>query len=169
MNRPNIPKSRSWASLVSKATDYLKQTKDLISDRGIDLLNDRDGYVRIQKLSDTGASVELTRGGAKWGGVQAQAELTSLFQNAINKKRVILEKKGVLARGFKVIIVLFDAYGFLSKHDALIAFQKVHDYAWIHSVYWVAPSGNTSNTLYPNQPGGEGVFLYTKNQEWKKV
>ena len=27
MERPNIPKSRSWKHLVSKATDYLEQTK----------------------------------------------------------------------------------------------------------------------------------------------
>jgi len=168
MGRPNIPKSTSvqGKDLESRAADYVRQTKGLTSAQRMYLLKNSYGYVAIQKLSDTGASVGLAGPvETKWG-VQAQAELSTLFQDRIDKKRVLLEKQGVLAKSPKVIILFYDAYGFCEIDDVLEAFQNVRGYEWTHSVYWVASFTNRSNKLYPGQPGRKGLFLYTKNQEW---
>jgi len=169
MGRPNIPKNTSvqWKDLESKATDYVKRTKELTSTPRMYLLNNRDGYVAIQKLSDTGASVGLAGPvEVKWG-VEAKMELSNLIQNRIDTKHISLER--VLPKCPNVIILFYDAYGFCEIDDALESFRKVRGYDWTHSIFWVASFTSRPNELDPKLPGRTGVFLYSKNYDWMKV
>lgn len=168
MDRPEIPKrtSRQWEELVLAATSYIRTTvSDQMADR-IYLIQDSNGYLAVEKVSDQGATVGLAGPfSAKWEG-EARSQLLDLLQAAVDMKRKVLEKKRVLEVCPNIILLFYDAYGFCDIQDATEAFQDARGYDFFHSVYWAASFADRQNLLFPGNPGRKGCFLYSKVAEW---
>lgn len=169
MSYPEIPKRASgqWRELVAEAKSYISATRNNSRADKKHLLQDSNGYLAIEKLSDRGATVGLAGPfSTKWEG-EVRSELFRLFQTAVDKKREALERKGVLTICRNFILVFYDAYGFGDMDDAIEAFQQVRGFDWFHSVYWAASFADRPNELFPGTPGRRGCFLYSKKAEWR--
>jgi hypothetical protein len=169
MGYPKIPKRTSgqWEELIAEARSYITATMNNSRANKRHLLQDPNGYLAIEKLSDHGATVGLAGPvDTKWEG-EARSELTRLFQTALEKKRKVLERKGVLTFCQNIILLFYDAYGFCDMEDAIEAFQQVRGFDWFHSVYWAASFTDRPNERYPGTPGRRGCFLYSRKAEWK--
>jgi len=173
--RPDIPRRRTtqWRTLVSTAATKIREMSNAPCGVESRLFEDANGYMVIQKMSAQGSTIRLCGTTAKWEG-EVQGELPQLFKKAIEKKREgfkkkreQLEKKGVLDWDPTIILVFYDAYGYGYIEDAKQAFLKVQDYEWLHSIFLAVSSSNMPNALYPDTPGRRGVFLYSKNKQWR--
>jgi hypothetical protein len=166
--RPAIPnyRSKQWVDLVRKAIEYVVSTSVKNSDEEHCLSIDEMGYIAIKKLSNRGASVEL--GGPvklMWEG-EAQVKLLELFGIALEKKRKVFTRKGMLHDFDRIIIIFYDAFGFCEFPEAKTVFNKYQNVEWLHSVYWAASSTYRKNVLFPRMPGSNGDFLFSKNHAW---
>lgn len=166
--RPRIPKKETsdWKTLVSIIATNIQDMSNALCGTEHYILKDKNGRVGISKLSDQGAKIFLSTGAAKWGG-EVREELSKLFSKAIERKRVALEKKGVLRQCPKIILLFYDAYVYGDIEDAQQAFLKVQGYEWLHSIFLAMSFSDRPNALYPNTPGRRGVFLYTTKEDWR--
>ena len=128
------------------------------------LLQDANGYLAIEKLSNHGATVGLAGPfGTKWEG-EARSELFRLFQTAVNKKREALERKGVLTICRNFILLFYDAYGFCDMEDAIEAFNRCGDL--IGSIQYIGPHPlQTDRTSYSPEHQGEGGAFFTARRQ----
>jgi hypothetical protein len=168
MRHPTLPKRTSpkWRGLVSQANSFIGANRGAESTREARLLEDADGHLGITKLSSQGATVELlgpTDG--KWED-KIQDEIHELMQEAVANKRRKLEKKGVPSQCPRIMLLLYDAYGYGDTDDAQRALLRVHGYEWFHSVFWACSFTDRPNELSPEDPGRRGTFLYSKRETW---
>jgi len=169
MRRPDIPRraTADWKTLVSTAATKTQEMSNALCGAESCLLRDINGYLEIQKMSDHGAEIRLCRMPAmKWEG-EVQEELTQLFKDAIDRKLVALEKKGVLHQCSNIILLFYDAYDYGDVEDVRQAFLNVQGYDWLHSIFMAMSFSDGPNTSYPNAPGRRGVFLYSRNGKWR--
>jgi len=169
VRRPEIPGRRTTdqRKLVSTAATRIREMSNALCGAESCLLKDMNGYLGIRKMSDHGAKIGLFRmPAANWEG-EAQKELTQLFKDAIDRKLVALEKKGVLHQCSNIILLFYDAYGYGDIEDVQKAFLNVQGYEWLHSIFLALPFSDIPNKLYPDTPGRRGVFLYSRNEKWR--
>lgn len=169
MRRPDVPRKRtnSWSQLVSTAVKNIQAMSNSSTGVRASLLRTKSGDLSLVKLADSGDTIGLCRTPeAKWEG-EVRSELSQHFQKAINEKRAKIEKKGVTDKRSDVLLLFYDAYGYADAEDARQAFQTVEGYEWFHSVFWAASFSDRQNTIYPDNPGRSGVFLYSKNLGWR--
>jgi len=168
MRHPKIPRSTSskWRDLVRQATSFVSATRDVESTGEARLLEDPDGHLDIKKVSGQGATVG-TIGATefKWEG-EVQEELRELIEERVKEKRQKLEKKGIPALCPRMMLLLYDAYGFGDLEDAQKALVGVPGYDWFHSVFWAASFTDRPNELSPSNSGRVGRFIYSANGRW---
>jgi hypothetical protein len=133
------------------------------------LYQDSKGKVEIEKVGGKGASwvgncivPEL-----KWKG-QIQEELRELFQEAVKKKRISLEKKGVNKHCPEIILLLYDAYIYADIEDARESFKGIEGADWFHSVFCVQAIKVNANKLLNKDVQLRGWFLFTKDKIWSE-
>ncbi len=168
MRHPRLPRSGSgeWRALVAQATSFIRATRQADSSEQSRLLADSDGHLDMKKVSSQSATVGLLgTTSAKWEG-EIQDELRALMQTAADQKRVKLEKKGVPSQCPRVVLLLYDAYGFGDLEDAQKALLDVDGYDWFHSVFWAASFTDRPNDLSAEEPGRKGAFLYSRKDAW---
>ena len=167
--QPEIPRrgTAQWKRLVSDSLKSLRALLNAAPSTEACLLQDTGGRITLVKGSSTDGSIGLVRlPMLKWEG-EAQGDLADLFQKAIDTKRAKLEKKGILARCPNIMLIFYDAYGYGAIEDAQRAFASVGGYDWLHSVFWAASFSDRPNSLYPDEPGRSGVFLYSRKRAWR--
>lgn len=170
-HRPEIPKRHSsqWRDIRDRATSFIQTTRADSSTKEYLLLQDDHGRLAIKKRSAHGADVGLVGvKEVKWEG-EITDELSQIMRDRIKEKRRTLEKKGVPAICPKIMLLLYDAYGYADPDAARKALSKVEGYDWFHSIFWAASFTDRPNQLSPENPGRNGTFLYTKNQNWKRA
>jgi len=171
MGKPEIPKrmSKGRKDLLDKAIAYICDTNSQSCAIRQKIYEKAGRYIAIEKLSDTNASVGLVGlFGTKWE-KEAKEELFSLIQKSVAQKRAQLEKKIVSDLDNQLILLLYDAYGFCGKQATREACQRVKGKEKFHSIFWAASFSNKPNTLYPESPGRNGFFLFSKNSDWMKA
>lgn len=167
---PKIPGKQKGGqgrrNLVCQAVGFIRDTQGAPSPQEQPLLEDGRSRLTIQRLSDMGATVGLVRSpGAKWEG-DIQDQLRELMNCKVVEKRQKLENKGVPAECSRIILVLYDAYGYGDIEDAQKAILQVEGREWFHSVFWAASFTDRLNELSPGEPGREGGFIYSKEDRW---
>ena len=165
---PALPKKKQkeWHDLVSRALCFVSTTQHVPSTDQHHLLEDGRSRLGIQKLNNEAATVGLLGPyGAKWEG-EVVDELRKLMHDAVVKKRQKLENKGVPAECSRIILVLYDAYGYGDIEDAQKALLQVEGYDWFHSIFWAASFTDRANILSPAEPGRLGDFLCSKDRRW---
>jgi hypothetical protein len=126
------------------------------------------GYLAVAKPTNDGNAIRaLGIPGGRWFG-DARPELTQKMQEAIDAKRVKIEKKGILRFCPDVILVFYDAYGYGGVEAAREAILGVAGTEWLHSIYWAASFTDRPNVLFPESPGRAGIFLYSRNAAWRE-
>jgi len=166
--RPRIPRRITCQrKLISTAATRIQEMSNAPCGVESCLLKDTNGHLAIEKRSDQGNMVGwcISKQEAKWKGVR-QEELSHLLKDAIDKKLVKLEKKGVLHRCSNVILLLYDAYAYGDIEDMHQALSNIQGYEWLHSIFLATSFSNMPNELYPDSPGRRGTFLYSKNEHW---
>ena len=166
--RPKLPRhaSSEWRDLVRLATSFIQATRSVASTDKYCLLKDGHGYVGIRKVSAEGATVGLLGPvEVKWEG-EIQEELCQIMRQIIAEKRRKLEKKGVPDECPQIMLLLYDAHGYGDTEDAQKALLKVEGYDWFHSIFWAASFTDRANEISPQNPGRNGTFLYSRNENW---
>lgn len=163
---PALPKKKGWHDLVSRALCFASATRDVPCTEKQYLLQDGRNRLTIQKLSNQRTTVGLVgMDGAKREG-EVVDELRKLMHDKVVKKREKLENKAVLAECSRIILVLYDAYGYGDIEDAQKALLQVEGHDWFHSVFWAASFTDRANELSPANPGRLGDFLYSGDGRW---
>jgi hypothetical protein len=166
---PDIPRrgTKEWKNLVAAAASSIGELVGSVPGSESRILHDATGHIAVSKCSDEGRSVGLLRvPEAKWE-EEAKEELSQLLGQAVGKKFESLQKRGVLAVCPDVILVFYDAYGYGTIETAARALSSVKGYDWLHSIFWAASFSDRPNVMYPDSPGREGDFLYSKNRIWR--
>jgi len=101
-----------------------------------------------------------------WEG-DVQSQLAIMMQQAVDNKKRKLQDKGVGSQ--RALLLLYDAFAYAQPVDAVSAMRKVNGYDWFHSIFWAASFFDRKNTTYPEEPGREGIFLYSSNPNWNGV
>ena len=167
-HRPELPRhaSSEWQSLARRATSFIQATRSVTSTDEYRLFKDGHGYVDIKKVSTEGATVGLLGPvDVKWEG-EIQEELCQIMWQRIAEKRRKLEKKGVPDKCPQIMLLLYDAYGYGDTEDAQKALLKVEGYDWFHSIFWAASFTDRANEISPQNPGRNGAFLYSRDENW---
>jgi len=168
MRHPKIPgrNSSRYRDLINYTISFIQNTRNVCSTDKILLIQNRRNSLSIEKLSNGNATVGLEGPiEVKWGG-EIREELRDLMQNAIEKKRQRLEP--VKNMGHQIMLLLYDAYAFCDTEDAQAALLNVKGYDWFHSIFWAASFTNRKNEEFPQSPGRDGKFLYSREQRWWK-
>jgi len=169
VGRPDIPRrgTTHWRKLVSTAATKIREMSDAPCGAESCLLRDANGYavMVIQKTSAQGSTIRRMPA-MKWEG-EVQEELSRLIKERIEAKRKGLERKRILDQCPNVILLLHDAYLYCQVDDVKRAFLNVQGYEWLHSIFIAMSFSDRPNILYPNTPGRRGMFLYSKNKQWR--
>ena len=166
---PLIPKptSKDGRKLIDAAVAYVGTTQNQETAPDTQLAKDGPEKISIKKLSANGSTVALCWiPPAMWEG-DIQNQLATLIQQAVDEKRRKLQTVGIGSG--EALLLLYDAFAYAEPQDAVIAMQKVHGYSWFHSVFWAASFFDRENTMYPDQPGREGIFLYSSAPSWNGI
>jgi hypothetical protein len=169
VRRPDIPRrgTPDWRTLVLTAVTRMREMSNTPCGTESCLLKDMNGYLEIRKMADHGAKIGLCRTPAVKGEGEVQEELTQLFKDAVDRKLVALEKKGVLHQCSNIILLFYDAYDYGDVEDVQKAFLNVQGYKSLHSIFLATSFSDIPNRLYPDTPGRRGVFLYSRNEKWR--
>jgi hypothetical protein len=169
VRRPDIPRrgTAGWRTLVLTAVTRMREMSNTPCGTESCLLKDMNGYLEIRKLADHGAKIGLCRTSVVKGEGEVQEELTQLFKDAVDRKLVALEKKGVLHQCSNIILLFYDAYDYGDVEDVQKAFSNVQGYKSLHSIFLATSFSDIPNRLYPDTPGRRGVFLYSRNEKWR--
>ena len=166
---PRIPRptSKNGRQLIDAAVAYVDATREQGACPEVQLAQDESGKISIEKVSANGSIVGVvwTPPGTREG--ETQNQLALLIQKAVDDKRRKLQGAGIVSR--RVLLVLYDAFGYAEPNDAVTAIQQVHGYDWFHSIFWAASFFDRKNTSYPREPGREGLFLFSSNPKWHRV
>jgi hypothetical protein len=93
--------------------------------------------------------------------------LAVLIQYGIDDKKRKLRDAWIGSR--ISLLLLYDAIGYADPQDAVVEMQQVHEYDWFHSIFGAALFFVRKNTSYPEEPGREGLFLFSDNPSWYRV
>jgi hypothetical protein len=128
------------------------------------LIRDNFGEVEISKVSAERCRVDCSWfPPAIWEGEYTN-ELATLIQQAVDTKIRKLQRVGIAPQ--TALLLLYDAYLYADPQGAAAAIAHVQRHDWFHSVFWAASFAERHNTEYPEQPGREGVFLYSIRDDW---
>jgi hypothetical protein len=166
---PRIPKptSKNGRQLIEKAVAYVDATRQQGNSPEVQLAKDASGNISIAKLAANGSTIGLLWSApAMWEG-DIQSQLAIMIQQAVDDKRRKLQDAGVGPR--KAFLLLYDAFGYAQPVDAIAAMQQVNGYDWFHSIFWAASFFDRKNSTYPEEPGREGIFLFSNNSSWNGV
>lgn len=165
---PGIPKptSKSGRQLIDAAVAYIGATREQGAYPRVQLAEDESGRITIKKMMANGSIVGLVWTNAMWEG-ESQDLLTLLIQQAVDSKRRKLARVGVGRR--RALLLLYDAFGYAEPQDAFAAMRHVDGYDWFHSVFWAASFFDRRNNSYPEEPGRDGLFLFSINPNWHRV
>ena len=166
---PVVPKLQSvdGRNLVGDALAYIEATKACEAADEFQLAKAGDQTISIVKLSPRGALVGLGwMSKSMWEG-EIRQEISELIQQRIDDKKKKLSEIGI-GPG-KALLLLYGAYAHADGDDAAAAMNQVCGYDWFHSVFWAASFADRKNTTYPEEPGREGLFLYSEKPEWHRV
>lgn len=166
---PKVPKptSQHGRQLLDRAIDYVRDTRQEVTCGAIQICKDQSGKIEIAKVSGDGSAVGVRwTPPAMWEG-EVQGELTTLMQNAVTRKTKRLKDVGIGPQS--ALLLLYDAHGYGDASDAAIALQQVDGYDWFHSIFWAASFTDRKNAEYPNEPGREGLFLFSNAPTWNRV
>lgn len=164
--QPHVPKlaSNDGRRILDTAIAYISATRDRDFADETELAKHDMGKMSIRKVSPNGSFVGLVWSpSALWEG-EIRSELTSLIQQAVNRKRHKLRHAGIGPGA--ALLLLYDAFGYAEPEDAQIALRQVIGYEWFHSIYWSASFTDRRNATYPDEPGRDGLFLYSRNSNW---
>jgi len=165
---PIIPKpeSKDGRQLLIKALSYIGDTREQKIYPEKKLVQDNLGKISISKRNDTGSTV-----GLRWTAGMREGEivnkLSELIQHAVDKKKQILQAKGIEPKS--ALLLLYDAFGYAEPIDAFTAMEKVSDYDWFHSIFWAASFFDRENRSFPEEPGREGLFLFSHIPSWNRT
>jgi hypothetical protein len=101
-----------------------------------------------------------------WEG-EIQGRMAALIQRAVDVKRGRLIKAGIAPQS--ALLLLYDAFGYGEPTDAAAAMQQVKGYDWFHSIFWAASFSDHKNISYPDEPGRNGLFLFSMAPSWNRV
>jgi len=162
LQRPAMPKpySRDRDSVIQEAASFVRGSDP--QKRARVLLRHRTGRLTIENVSREGSHLGLVQFGAEREG-ECLPELQQLMYDAMRKKKHKL--RGIAD---PVILVLYDAFAFAQPDDAKEALLQTTDHLRFHSIFWAASFADRPNELAPNEPGRNGVFLYTCCERWLK-
>lgn len=165
---PKIPRpaSSEARSLLEAALRYLNATRDCLTAPAYRLLEDDAGKIDIWKVSASGSTIDVIWSApAMWAG-EVQSQLAMLIQQAVHEKHGKLQRVGVDPK--QTLLLLYDAFVYASPKDALAALLQVTGHDAFHSVFWAASFSDRENTTYPEEPGRDGVFLFSRNPRWSR-
>lgn len=100
-----------------------------------------------------------------WEG-EIQRQLAALMQEAIAGKLGKFRDAGIDPG--RTLLLLYDAFGLALPEDAIAALSTVTGYDAFHSIFWAASFSDRTNTTYPNEPGRDGTFLFSRKPEWRR-
>lgn len=163
--QPKIPKETysKYGDLVRKAESFICQTSNIISKVETCLIEDPEGKLYIKKVSCKWVKVGISFAPESQWGIDIIDELRKLIYKSVQEKRQKLEKKGIPAICPRMMLILYDAYGFCDVNDAQKALLGVPGYDWFHSVFWASSFTDKPNKLSPANPGRVGRFIYSAN------
>lgn len=98
---------------------------------------------------------------------ETQNQLALLIQQAVDNKKRKLQDAGIDSR--RALLLLYDAFGYAEPQDAVAAMRQVTGYDWFHSIFWAASFFDRKNMSYPEEPGRDGLFLFSNNPSWHRV
>ena len=166
---PRIPKptSKNGRQLIDAAVLSVDATREQGASSEIQLAQDESGKISIEKVSANGSIVGIVwTPPGMWEG-ETQNQLALLIQQAVDDKMRKLQDAGIGSR--RALLLLYDAFGYADPKDASAALQQVNGYDWFHSIFWAASFFDRKNTSYPEEPGREGLFLFSNNPSWHRV
>jgi len=160
------PKSKNVRQLLNKALSYIGDTREQKIYPEKKLVQDNSGKISISKRNDTGSTVGLL-----WIAGMREGEivnkLSELIQYAVDDKKQKLQDKGIEPKS--ALLLLYDAFGYAEPIDAFTAMEKVSDYDWFHSIFWAASFFDRENMSFPEEPGREGLFLFSHIPSWNRA
>ena len=166
---PCIPKptSNDGRQIIDTAVGYIDATQRQDISSEVQLTKDRSGKISIKKVSPIGSIVGIMWGPTAMSEGEIQSQLATLIQQAVDNKKRRLQGAGIgTGRAF---LLLYDAFAYAEPQDALTAIQQVNGYDWFHSIFWAASFSDRKNTTYPEEPGRNGLFLFSNNPGWNKI
>lgn len=163
---PN-PKLEEGKNLLEAAISFIQDTENNNTYSEHNLQDEESGKIGIARFVSTGSSVELIwTPPAMWEG-EIINQLSNLIQQAVDKKKKKLQKKGI--EKHRSILLLYDAFGYAKTEHAVAAMKHVNDYDWFHSIFWAASFANRENVTFPEEPGRKGHFLFSHNSQWNCI
>jgi hypothetical protein len=167
LSRIPKPTSKNGRQLIDAAVAYVGATREQESSSKVQLTQDELGKISIEKISANGSIVGIVWILPGMREDETQNQLALLIQQAVDDKKRKLQDTGIGSR--RALLLLYDAFGYADPKDAVIAMQQVNGYDWFHSIFWAASFFDRKNTSYPEEPGREGVFLFSSNPSWHRV
>ncbi len=166
---PCIPKptSQGGCQLLKAAVAYVDATREKGTSPEVRLAQDGSGKISIQKVSADGSRVVMVRFASAMWGTDIQRQLASLIQQAVDNKKRKLQDAGI--NSGRALLLLYDAFAYGEPQDALTAMKQVNGCDWFHSIFWAASFFDRKNTTYPEEPGRNGLFLFSNNPGWNKI
>jgi hypothetical protein len=163
---PRIPRPSSTEArpLVEEALTYLSVTRGYPTAPAHRLLEDDAGEVDIQKVSARGSTIGVVWSGRAMYADEVQRQLATLIQQALDEKHGKLQRAGVDPK--QTLLLLYDAFAYASPEDASAALRQVRGHDAFHSVFWAASFSGRENTTYREEPGRDGLFLFSRNPRW---
>lgn len=165
---PEIPKDRSeQKTLIERAVSFIQDTSFAPTSARLCLIkSERRGRIDVVRVDPSGSVIGLVHHGGFKREIEVVRELRQQMQESIRRKQVGLKKKHVHAKCSGVLLLLYDAYAFGLGRHAQKALLGTEGYDWFHSIFWAASFTDRPNELSPENPGREGIFLYSSNAAW---
>lgn len=160
------PASSEVCLLLESAMKYLNVTRGCLTAPAYPLLEDDAGKIDIEKVSASGSTIDVVCSAPwMWAG-EVRSQLATLIQQAVHEKRRKLQRAGVDPK--QTLLLLYDAFVYALPEDASAALLQVTGYDALHSVFWAASFSGRENTTYPEEPGRDGIFLFSRNPRWNR-
>jgi hypothetical protein len=162
---PYIPKptSREGYQLMDAAIAYIHDSQLQEVGPEIRLTQDKLGKISLRKYAANGSTLEMVSTQSMWEG-EIQDLLVTLIQRAIDGKICKLRDAGIVPR--EALLLLYDAFNYAEPNDVVTAMQKVNRCEWFHSIFWADSFSCRQNQTYPEEPGRDGLFLFSINPSW---
>lgn len=163
---PKIPRpaSSKARSLLEASLMYLNATRGCPTAPAYPLHEDDAGKIDIWKVSASGSTIGVVWSApAMWAG-EVRSQLATLIQQAVHEKHGKLQRAGVDPK--QTLLLLYDAFAYASPEDVSAALLQVTGHDAFHSVFWAASFSDRENITYPEEPGRDGVFLFSRNPRW---
>ncbi|MBV7329217.1 hypothetical protein KFU94_13400 [Chloroflexi bacterium TSY] len=163
--QPPQPNSAAGQQVLDEALSYIDGTQEDDECSAASLFTaSNGGNISIKKGSLKGTAVGTAIIDAAQWGSETVLEIITLIQERVDEKLRTLANHNVPAKN--TLLLLFDAHGYASVADIIEALQSVTNYTEFHSVFLAASFTERNNKLSTNEPGRDGVFLFSRNANW---